>query len=307
MCPRAEYLVRMSDASQIVLLKKSVRFWRACFFLIFMFSILIIPSCDFSNFSSFKLLNNQKGGYIARIYIEGPIYDSIQRDNVLKKIADDSDITGVIVHINSPGGGTSASESLYNNLRKISKNKPIVSVLGPIATSGAYMAAIATDVIFARNTTTTCSIGVLIEYLNFSSLFEKLGISSEYIRSGIFKASPSSFTQMTQEERDYLQSIIQEDFSYFASLVSERRGLPIEKIISYQGKSCSGRGALAESLIDYLGYEDEALDWLREKGINGNVVDMALTKNEYRSSNNSQMFMALNRIVEYLLYAFGRI
>jgi len=133
------------------------------------------------------------GDYIANIKIEGTIVEDDYRSEILAKILEEDSIKAVIIDINSPGGGIVGSEILFSELRKISEKKPTVVVMGSVAASGGYMAAIASDYLIAHNGTLTGSIGVLLQSMEFTNLAEKAGVKLQTYKSAPLKASPSPF------------------------------------------------------------------------------------------------------------------
>lgn len=203
------------------------------------------------------------GPHIARFYVDGIIYDDPARDTLLAEIDDNPDIRALIIRINSPGGTTAGSEALHNAIRDIAEDIPVVSVMGEVAASGGYITAIATDQIFALGNTTTGSIGVIMEYPDVTGLMETLGIEMQTIRSSDIKGGPSPFRELTEDARHTQEAMIDEAFTWFKSLVAERRGMNENQINAVaNGGVFSGRQAVENGLIDALGGEDEALEYL---------------------------------------------
>src|SRR5690606_15819623 len=102
--------------------------------------------------------------YVARLNVEGVILEDGDTERLLRQVAEDGNAKALVVRINSPGGTTAGSEALYHALRRVAEHKPVVAVMGTLAASGGYVTAIAADRIFARETTLTGSIGVIVEY-----------------------------------------------------------------------------------------------------------------------------------------------
>ena len=122
--------------------------------------------------------------YIARVTITGVIEDDPDRAAYLADLADDDRVAGVSVAINSPGGTFSGSEALYASLRELASAKPTAAVVGGMAASGGYMAAIATDHIIARQGSVVGSGGGIFQMPQVYRLLDDLGIDVETIRSG---------------------------------------------------------------------------------------------------------------------------
>ncbi len=147
-------------------LKDKVHKWKNIAILAFVIvALLLLHMASGDDLSGLKA-----GDYIANIKVEGMILEDDHRSKVLEEIAKEDSIKAVIVNIDSPGGGIVGSEILYADLKKIAAKKPIVVVMGSLAASGGYMAAIAADHIIAHNGTLTGSVGVLMQSAEFTSL-----------------------------------------------------------------------------------------------------------------------------------------
>ena len=202
--------------------------------------------------------------HIARIRIDGLITGDQQSLQLLKEVAKDEKAKAVILRIDSPGGTTAGSEALYEAIRDISEKKPVVAVMDTVAASGGYIAALATDRIFARGNTITGSIGVIFSFPEISQLLNTLGVRMEEIKSGDLKAEPNPYKPVSEKSRAYAMIMVQDGFDWFKGLVAERRKLDAAKVVSVSdGRVFTGRQAKAEDLIDALGGEDEALAWLQ--------------------------------------------
>jgi len=177
--------------------------------------------------------------------------------SLFKRVEDDQSIKGVLLIIDSPGGSVVASREIAYALREI--KKPKVCWLGDIAASGAYWIASSCDRIVADPLTITGSIGVSASYLEFSKLFEKYGVTYEQITSGERKDIGSPFRNLTEEEREKLQYMTNEIFTYFLNDIKERRNLikwQIDKISS--GDIFLGKDAVSLGLVDSLGTLSDA-------------------------------------------------
>lgn len=217
---------------------------------------------------------NSNEDYIASILIDEIILEDEKRDKKLKKIIDDSHIKALIVNVNSPGGTVVGSEKIYNILRKISKKKPVVIVMGTMAASGGYLISLGGDYIISHNGTITGSIGVILQTAEVTELAQKLGIKFNNFKSGELKAVPNPTEKLTEAVRVAIMENIEDTYNFFLELVSERRNLPIEEVKKLaDGRVYSGRQALKLKLVDAIGSEDTALKWLQEvKKINANLL-----------------------------------
>jgi len=203
------------------------------------------------------------GDHLARIRIDGMILDDPRRSAVLADLARSKRVEGVIVHINSPGGTVVGSEALYEQLRAIAAEKPVVAVMSEAAASGGYITAIAADHIVARGNTLTGSIGVIAEIPNFAGLLEKLGVGVTKVKSAPLKAEPSFDSVPTPEALAAQQVLIEDSFAWFKGLVAERRGLEGAALDTVaDGRVFTGRMALELGLIDAIGDERTARAWL---------------------------------------------
>ena len=207
---------------------------------------------------------NKYFDHIARVHIDGLITGDQATLNLLDGLAKSDHVKGVIIRIDSPGGTTAGSEAIYEQIRKISKDKPVVAVMDTVAASGGYITAIAADYIVARGNTITGSIGVIFSFPEISKLLDTLGIKMEEIKSGELKAEPSPYKPVSDRVRQVSNEMVQESFAWFTSLVVERRKLSPERVkVLADGRVYTGRQAVTEKLIDALGGEDVALDWLQ--------------------------------------------
>lgn len=201
--------------------------------------------------------------YIARLTINGIIGDDRKIYELISNLEEDKKAKAVIVWLDTPGGSAVGGEEIYLRLRKLSEKKPVVSVMRSISASAGYMIALGTDRIFARSGTITGSIGVLIETAEVTGLAEKLGIKPIAIKSSPLKASPSPFEKSTPEAERVIKDMIMDFYGRFVDITAERRKLPREKaLILADGRVYSGSQAVENKLIDAIGGEDDAKDWL---------------------------------------------
>jgi protease IV len=202
---------------------------------------------------------------IARVSIEGVITEDRKQLELLKRVADARHVEALILFINSPGGTTTGGEAVYEAIRKVAEKKPVVAQFGTVATSAAYIAGLATDQIVARGNSITGSVGVIFQWAEITELMAKLGVKMHEVKSGPLKATPSPFQPTDEAGKAVAQEMIAESFSWFAGLVSERRGIDTAAVPGLmQGRIYSGREALGYKLVDRIGGEDEAQLWLED-------------------------------------------
>jgi protease-4 len=211
--------------------------------------------------------------HVARLTVDGLIVDDRERAKVLDDVAADDSVKALIVRINSPGGTVVGGEVLYNHLRRVSQRKPVVAVMGEFATSAAYMTALGSDYIIAHEGTVTGSIGVILQTTDLTGLLDKIGIKPEAIKSGPLKAQPNPLEPFTPEAREAVREVILDLFQMFVKMVEERRQLPHEEVLKLaDGRIFAGRQALDSGLIDALGGELEAREWLDEtRDVKGSI------------------------------------
>jgi len=208
--------------------------------------------------------NRYKKPHIAKITIDNIITQDSFRYEKLEELSQNKNTKAVIVFINSPGGTVVGGETLYKSIKNISQQKPIVSVMGEVATSAAYMASLGSNHIFAQEGTITGSVGVLILSSEITELAKKIGISTEVIKSGDLKASPSPLEKMTPKAREEMEKIVKEISKNFIDLVKKERKLDNNKtqLIS-DGRIFTGQSAVQIGLIDTIGNIKEAKEYLK--------------------------------------------
>ncbi len=208
---------------------------------------------------------------IGIIKIEGVIRRSDVLINQIKEFKKDRSIGGVILRINSPGGGVAASQEIYEEIGKLAKRKPVFTSMGSVCASGGYYIAVATKTIFANPGTVTGSIGVIVGFSNLKELFKKIGIKSVIIKSGKFKDIGYPTREMTPEDLRVLQSVVDSIYGQFVKAVSEGRHLPVKKVKSLaDGRVFSGLQAKTLGLVDQIGnLEDAVASLSKSLGIRG--------------------------------------
>src|SRR3954467_11203004 len=201
-------------------------------------------------------------GSIARVQIDGLIRSDADRVEALERL-ENSRAAAVVVHINSPGGTTAGSEQLYDALVRLKAKKPLVVVVDGLAASGGYITALAADHIVAQQTSLVGSVGVLIQYPNFTELMKTVGVKVEEVKSSPLKAAPNGFEPTSPEARAALDALVKDTYAWFRGLVKDRRGMDdalLEKVAD--GRVFTGRQAVDLKLIDQLGDEKTAMAWL---------------------------------------------
>jgi protease-4 len=241
-----------------------------------------------------------RGPHIAKVEISGVIFDDEKRSKLLADLAK-SNAKGVLLMIDSPGGGVTASEDIYEAVRRVAKDRPVAAVVGTLAASGGYVAAIAADHIVARKTSITGSIGVLAQYPNFTELLKTVGVQVESVKSSPLKAAPSGVEPTSPEARKALEALILDSYAWFKGVVAERRGLDGAALAGVSdGRVFTGRQALDLKLVDEIGGEPEAIAWLATKG-----VDASLPVKEWKPKSSPFESFGAASLVAALADAVG--
>jgi len=180
----------------------------------------------------------------------------------------DDTVQGLILDIDSGGGGITASDIILNALlefKQADPNRRVVAICGDVAASGAYYVALGADHIIARPTTVTGSIGVIMQGLNLYGLAQNIGIQDVSIKSGDNKDLLNPLLPPNPEHAALLQSVIDEMYSRFVGLVAEHRGIAEAQVRTLaDGRIMTAQAALDARLIDEIGYWDDAMNRLSE-------------------------------------------
>ena len=229
----------------------------------------------------------KRADHVARISISGLITGDQKTLDLLKEVRDANQVKGVLLRIDSPGGTTAGSEAVYEEVLAIAAKKPVVAVIGSTGASGAYIAALGAERIFAHGNSLVGSIGVLFQYPNMTRLLDTVGVKMEEIKSSPLKAAPNPFEPATPEARAALAALVTDSYDWFRGLVRERRALNDQELANVaDGRVFTGRQAIGLKLVDQLGGEREAIAWLEaEKG-----VEAGLTIRDWRPPSAANRF-----------------
>ncbi len=228
--------------------------------------LFIIAIVGLSSQSDMSIVSG--GDKVAVIDLEGIITSPHAIVRQFKKFDKDESVKSIVFRINSPGGGISASQEIYEHVRRVRDGgKPIVASMGTVAASGGYYVALGADAIMANPGTTTGSIGVIAEFPNFKKLMEKIGIEFTVIKSGKFKDTGSPYRDIRPEERQYLQAWIDNGYDQFLETVMRERELPRNEVLKVaDGRVYTGEQAKNLALIDTLGTFEDAISLAAELG-----------------------------------------
>jgi len=208
-------------------------------------------------------------GRLGLVKIEGAIYDSEASQKILddlKTFEEDNSIKGVLVAINSPGGGVATSQEICEAIKRVKKaGKKVVASMSSVAASGGYYVALPADKIVAMPGTMTGSIGVILNFVVYKDLLNKFGIETHTVKSREFKDIGSGFRDPTVKDTLLLKSVIDDVYDQFLNEVVTSRNLPYDSVYAVaDGRIMSGRQAYRYGLVDTLGTRDDAHKLLAE-------------------------------------------
>lgn len=216
-----------------------------------------------------------KNEYIAKLFIKGVISeanDSYNQEWILSTIKDlqeDTNNRGIVLVINSPGGGVYQADEVFLALEKYKKEteRPVYAYFTSLAASGGYYVGCAADYIMANRNSLTGSIGVIAgQFTDLTGLMEKWGIKSTTIHAGRNKLMGNFNEPMTQEQREIMQSIADECYEQFTDIVAESRGLSKEEVYKLaDGRIYTASQAKEASLINSIGTLDELIETMQRK------------------------------------------
>ncbi|MCA1796192.1 MAG: signal peptide peptidase SppA [Desulfuromonadaceae bacterium] len=221
-----------------------------------------------------SIYGNPKGFSLADkvgvVEVLGPITSSKEIIEDLKTFERDESIKAIVLRVDSPGGGVGPAQEIYAAVKAL-KSKPVTVSMGSVAASGGYYIAAPAAHVFANPGTITGSIGVIMEFPDIADLLEKIGLQRRVIKSGQFKDIGSPVREMTPDERELLQGLIDDVYMQFVEAVASGRNMEIEAVKAIaDGRIFSGRQAKELGLVDELGGLQSAIDYsARRVGIAG--------------------------------------
>jgi len=201
------------------------------------------------------------GDKVGVLEVKGVIGNVQPTIEELAKFRKDGSVKAVVVRIESPGGGVSPSQELYQEIRRTVREKPVVVSMGSVAASGGYYIACAAQKIYANPGTITGSIGVILQFTNFEELLKKIGFRMEVVKSGPYKDVGNPGREMTAEEKAYLQDMVDNVHQQFVRDVARGRRMKVEKVREVaDGRIFTGEQAMELGLVDELGNLKDAIN-----------------------------------------------
>ncbi len=275
-------------------MRRKVTFWRVLAVVAVLAAVAgLLAGAGGSNYIE------KSSAHVARVTIGGLIRNDRQRVELLEEI-EKSGAKAVLVVIDSPGGTVTGSEQLFKALRKLNEKKTVVAVVEGSAASGAYIAAMGTERIFAPRSAIIGSIGVIFQYPNFHQLLSKIGVDVESIKSSPLKASPNGLEPTSPEAKAAVASLVADSYGWFKSLVQERRVLDAATLAKVSdGRVFTAAQALPLKLIDEIGDERAAREWLAK---NKNVA-IDLKVRDWKTGRVGSEFRWLGAVAAVFDYA----
>ncbi len=229
--------------------------------------------------------------YLAVLHVEGTIQSASSRQDTyqhdwqmshLETLMNDENNTGILLYINSPGGSVYQTDEFYLKLKEYQERtqRPVYAYFAETAASGAYYIAADADMICANRNTTTGSIGVYLgPIISAGKLLENLGVEVDIIRSSENKAMGNSYESMTDDQRAIYQSLVDEMYGRFVSIVAEGRNLNEEYVRQIaDGRVYTAAQAAENGLVDKVADFDETLELMREQeNLNCAVLEFQYT------------------------------
>ncbi len=231
-----------------------------------LYAFLVAPS-DRS-----EIVAGGTGEKLAVVELEGTIVSSEEIVRQLKRHRENNSIRGVVLRVDSPGGGVVPSQELYEEVKRTRESgKPVVVSMGSLAASGGYYVSCGGSVIVANPGTLTGSIGVISEFLQLQNALDKIGIGVKTVKSGKLKDAGSPMRKMTDEDQQYFQGLMDEVHRQFIDVVEKERKLPHEKVVALaDGRVYTGVRAKELGLVDTLGTFEDAIHIAAQRaGIHG--------------------------------------
>jgi len=207
---------------------------------------------------------NQLGERIGVIEIEGVISGSKDVAEDIIRFKEDPSIKGVILRINSPGGGVGPTQEIFREVTKLKKTKKVYVSMGTSCASGGYYIAAAADRLYANPSTITGSIGVIMQLMIVEDVLKKIGVRSNTIKAGEFKDAGSPFRQMTRAERTYMEGVTRSIYEQFLKDIASGRRMDIQTVRKLaEGRIYTGNQAKDAGLIDDIGNFYDTVDALK--------------------------------------------
>jgi len=211
-------------------------------------------------------------GNVAVIDIKGMLASAEKIAAQINKFRLNSSIKGMIIRIDSPGGGSAAFQELYTEIKRVRESGiPVVASIASVGASGGYYVALGASKIIANPASVTGSIGVIVDFPVAVELMEKIGITMQTVKSGEYKDVGSPYREFTVKDETYLEIVVQDIYNQFVNTIEAERKIDKKELLKISdGRIFTGSQALEYGLIDTLGtFEDAVLMIGEMAGIDG--------------------------------------
>lgn len=199
----------------------------------------------------------------------------------LEAVKADDSVQGVVLNVNSPGGGVVESAQIHDKITEIQEEtgKPLYVSMGSMAASGGYYISAPAEKIFVNEETLTGSIGVIMQSVNYGELAERYGVDFVTIKSGPYKDIMSPTREMTEDERALLQEMLDSSYEQFVDVIEQGRDMTEAEVKEYaDGRIMNGRQAVEANLADDFGYEEDVIQAMRDDfDLNGEVFEYGVS------------------------------
>lgn len=306
-------VIAMIIAAVLFILGTSVSFFTSAVTTNFSKSFEEATNMKNDELSTTVLEGTDGSNQIARVEVDGVIqdtgvpglfdaagYNHTKTLQTLEQIKDDDNIKGLMLVVNSPGGGVYESAEIHDAIKAIKKSgKKVYVTMKNMAASGGYYISAPADKIYASSETITGSLGVIMQSMNYKELADKYGVKFNTIKSGPHKDIMSPSKEMDEEERKILQSFVDESYNAFVKVISEGRHIDTAQVKKIaDGRIYSGLQAKKLNLIDEIGMEKDALKAMKEdlKAKNAEVIEFKTDDSFFGKD-----FFAANTFVKQLM------
>ena len=243
--------------------------------------------------------NYKESPFIAKLSLEGMINNESNFIEKINQLKQKENLKAILILVNSPGGTFVSSKEIYDSLKLFDEKIPIAVYMKEVATSGAYLVSLGADKIFANTGTITGSVGVILQTADITTLLDKIGINPLVIKSGDLKAVPNLVEKTNELQFEYIKNIVLLMQEEFMQIVNLERKISIESQEKIRdGRIFTSKQAKQIKLIDEVGVEKNALDWLKKKaGLDDKIkiIDYAET-NELFDFLNLKLFRKFNNM-----------
>lgn len=246
-------------------MNKSTKIFLIIFSILFVvgvgLTVLFVVALRTAGESERETVMSGKGEKIALVEITGVIVSSDDAVRQIRKYREDKAIKGLLLRVDSPGGGVVPSQEIYEEVRKTrDAGKPVVVSMGSVAASGGYYIACGASRIVANRGSLTGSIGVVGQFVQFHEAMNKLGIEAKTIKSGKLKDAGSQTRPMSKDDEKYFQDLMDEVHRQFIEVVSRERKIEQQRMVDLaDGRVFTGEHAVQLSLVDTIGTFEDAI------------------------------------------------